>query len=277
MGSKESMKLAISNIAFGENQQEALKRVSQCGVEGLVIAPTMIWPEAPSVGPKEAYEYRKRLAERGMVVVGLQSLVFGVDGAALFGEESGRQRLADHLKKQAELAGRLGAVSMVFGSPGLRKVGYLSAEQAMSEAAELFSSVAVEANNNNTQLTIEPLSGYGNEFVRTAPEGMELVNRVDNPGFGIHLDSAAMAGAQDDPVHLALAVRYYGMRSFDISAPELARPSLAPEIPHKDYTAALREVDYDGWLSIEMRGPLGLDDIGQEIDYAKGQYGLRDK
>ena len=106
MKSNESMKLAISNIAFGENQQEALKRVSQCGVEGLVIAPTMIWPEAPSVGPKEADEYRKRLAERGMVVVGLQSLVFGVDGAALFGEESGRQRLADHLKKQAEQIGR---------------------------------------------------------------------------------------------------------------------------------------------------------------------------
>ena len=37
------MKLAISNIAFGKDQQAALECVSQSGVEGLVIAPTMIW------------------------------------------------------------------------------------------------------------------------------------------------------------------------------------------------------------------------------------------
>ena len=39
------MKLAISNITFGEDEDQqaaALDRVSQYGVEGLVIAPTMI-------------------------------------------------------------------------------------------------------------------------------------------------------------------------------------------------------------------------------------------
>lgn len=272
------MKLAISNIAFHpEQSKETLTHVSQRGVEGLVIAPTMIWPEAPSVSVKEAEQYRREVAGHDMSVVALQSLVFGVEGVALFGEKQERQRLADHLKRQADLAGKLGAVSMIFGSPGLRKIGERSDGQAMAEAAELFRSVAVAAYDNNTRLTIEPLSGYGNEFVRNATEGMHLVERVDHPGFALHLDSAAMAGAQDDPTHLLAAAHHYGMRSFDISAPELARPSLTSGIPHEDYAAALKKAEYDGWVSIEMRGPQSLDNIGQEIHYAQDQYGFGEK
>ena len=106
---------------------------------------------------------------------------------------------------------------------------------------------------------------------------MRLVEQVGHPGFALHLDSAAMAGAQDEPTHLASAARYYGMRSFDISAPELARPSLAAEVPHKDYATALKNVGYDGWVSIEMRGPQELDSIRQEIAFAQEQYDLSKK
>ena len=59
---------------------------------------------------------------------------------------------------------------MIFGSPGLRKLGERSHEQATTEAAELLRPVAVEAHNNNTRLTFEPLWGYDNEFVRNAVE-----------------------------------------------------------------------------------------------------------
>ena len=61
MNSKESMKLAVSNIAFGEDQQAALKCVSQSGVEGLVVAPTIIWPSLSEIANLSGQELKDRL------------------------------------------------------------------------------------------------------------------------------------------------------------------------------------------------------------------------
>ena len=167
------MKLAISNIAFGENQQEALNRVSQSGVEGLVVAPTIIWPSLPEIAnlsgqeltdrlktlEREAGDYRNRLGDLGLAVVGLQSLTYGVgENAKIFGTEEEGKNLAEHLKRLTDLAGWLDADSMAFGSPGLRNPGELGGEQAMERAAKLFGRVAIAAHDNNTQIAFEPLS-----------------------------------------------------------------------------------------------------------------------
>lgn len=285
------MKLAISNIAFGENQQEALKCVSQCGVEGLVVAPTIIWPSLPEIANLsgqelkdrlgtlkwKAGEYRKKLGDFGLACVGLQSLTYGVgENAKIFGTEEEGKNLAEHLKRLTDLAGSLGADSMSFGSPGLRNPGELSGEQAMERAAKLFGRVAIAAHDNNTQIAFEPLSGYGNKFVENLNQARKLADRIDHPGFGIHPDTAAMHGAGDMPEDLASLIRNHrdSVRGIDASAPELKRLSLAPEVPQGSYVGALREANYNGWASIEMRGPLNPKVLKEEIEIFKKQCGL---
>ena len=285
------MKLAISNIAFGEDQQEALKRVSQCGVDGLVVAPTIIWPslsEMANLSGQElkdrlgtlkwkAGEYRKKLGDFGLACVGLQSLTYGVgENAKIFGTEEEGRNLTEHLKRLTDLARSLGADSMSFGSPGLRNPGELSGEQAMERAAELFGRVVIAAHDNKTQIAFEPLSGYGNKFVENLNQAGELANRIDHPGFGIHPDTAAMHGAGDMPEDLASLIRNHrdNVRGIDASAPELKRLSLAPEVPQGGYMDALRGANYDGWVSIEMRGPLNPKVLKEEIEIFKKQCGL---
>ena len=293
MKSNESMKLTISNIAFGggeDQQTAALDRVSQCGVEGIVIAPPTIWSDLPEITnvsererkdrlktmEREAKEYRKRLGDLGLAVVGLQSLTYATKDMALFGSDNERERLAKHLEAQAILAGNLGADSMAFGSPGLRNPGELNGEQAMERAAKLFGRVAIAAHDNNTQIAFEPLSGYGNKFVESLEQAGELTDRINHPGFGIHPDTAAMFGAEDMPEDLASLIRNHrdSVRGIDASAPELKRLSLAPEVPQGGYMDALREANYDGWVSIEMRGPLNPKVLKEEIEIFKKQCGL---
>ena len=287
MKSNESMKLVISNIAFGKDQQAALKCVSQCGVEGLVVAPTIIWPSVSEIAnlsgdrletlKRKAGEYRKKLGDFGLKCVGLQSLTYGVgENAKIFGTEEEGKNLTEHLKRLTDLAGSLGADSMSFGSPGLRNPGGLSGEQAMERAAKLFGGVAVAAHDNKTQIAIEPLSGYGNKFVENLEQARELANRVNHPGFGVHPDTAAMHGAGDAPGDLASLVRDHGdrVRGIDASAPELKRLSLAPEVPQGSYVGALREANYNGWVSIEMKGPLNPKVLKEEIEIFKKQCGL---
>ena len=290
MNSKKSMKLAISNIAFGEGegqQAAALDRVSQCGVEGLVVAPTIIWPSVSEIAnlsgdrletlKRKAGEYRKKLGDFGLKCVGLQSLTYGVgENAKIFGTEEEGKNLTEHLKRLTDLAGSLGADSMSFGSPGLRNPGELSGEQAMERAAKLFGRVAIAAHDNNTQIAFEPLSGYGNKFVENLNQARKLADRIDHPGFGIHPDTAAMFGAGDTPGDLASLIRDHrdSVRGIDASAPDLARLSSALDIPQGKYVDALRSVSYQGWLSLEMRGPLNPDVIEKEIQYIKERCGL---
>lgn len=285
------MKLVISNIAFGKDQQAALKCVSQCGVEGLVIAPTIIWPSLSELANLsgqeltdrlktlewEAGEYREKLGNVGLKCVGLQSLTYGIgENAKIFGTEEEGRNLTEHLKRLTDLARSLGADSMSFGSPGLRNPGELSGKQAMERAAELFGRVAIAAHDNNTQIAFEPLSGYGNKFVESLEQAGELADRINHPGFGIHPDTAAMHGAGDMPEDLASLIHNHrdSVRGIDASAPELKRLSLAPEVPQGGYMDALRGANYDGWVSIEMRGPLNPKVLKEEIEIFKKQCGL---
>lgn len=107
-------------------------------------------------------------------------------------------------------------------------------------------------------------------------QARELANRIDHPGFGIHPDTAAMHGAGDTPEDLASLVRDHrdSVRGIDASAPELKRLSLAPEVPQGGYMDALRGANYDGWVSIEMRGPLNPKVLKEEIEIFKKQCGL---
>lgn len=271
------MKLAASNIGWSaEHLDTMLTRLPKHGVTGLVIAPTMVWPEAPYVTGEQAADFRARVENSELVVAGMQSLTYGLNGAALSGDPEARRKMIEHLKRQAELAGRLGATSLIFGSPGVRKG--VDAKQAM----EVFGEAARVAADNGAKLCIEPLSGYGNEFVTTSADGVRLVKSMRaaglGEGFGLHLDSAAIAGQPDaDPAldiigsHLLV-----GIHSFDASAPELLPPSGDESVNHWDMGAALRIAGYAGFVSLEMRPPQGAENPVEafinEVDFVRDRY-----
>jgi D-psicose/D-tagatose/L-ribulose 3-epimerase len=267
------MKLAISGIALpAEVPYSMLSALSANGVEGLVLAPTMVWDDAPLTDVAIVSDYRKRLEDVGLAVFGLQSLAFGRQDVALFGESDQRRNLTEHLKRQAELAGRLGAESMIFGSPALRQGNSLSSGLRLQNAKEVFTAVAQTASEEGTVLCVEPLSGYGNDFIKTTREGVELVKYVDHSGFGLHLDSAAIIGAQEGVQDLPYAMRQVGIRSFDASAPDLAPLSQDNLVPHAEMAQALKQSGYLGFISLEMRYPGDLQKVLPELDIVRQAY-----
>lgn len=267
------MKLAVSNIGWTSEQEPVvLDSARGWGVEGIVVAPTMMWPEAPRVDQARVRDFLARVQDAGLSIVGLQSLTFGLKDAQLSGDPTMTSRLAEHLKRQADLGGRLGATSLIFGSPGLRRG--VDPRQAM----DLFASVADSAHSAGTRLCIEPLTGYGNEYVRTVAEGVELVEGVDHPGLGLHLDAAAVAG--EDPFEPERSFRgamsRVGITSFDASAPELGPLTTDRSVDHRRIARALGSAGYDGFVSLEMRAVpgSGVDGYRQQVGFVKQQYGI---
>ena len=244
--------LAISNIAWpGEDDAEALDLVQTAGFTGIELAP------AKSFGPWAAIDlgavraHAAGLTARGLKVVALQGLLFGVAGAKLFGSDEERAALARHLALVARIAGACGGVPCVFGAPGARDPDELPAETAMDNAAEFFAAAARLFAAEGAVLCIEanPVE-YQCRFVTGTAEAYTLVRRAVAPGFGLHIDAGAILLNGEDPAFLVEAAPL--VVHCHASAPHLV-PVADYATAHRPVAAALRSAGYCGWVSVEMR------------------------
>ncbi|MSP03221.1 MAG: sugar phosphate isomerase/epimerase [Acetobacteraceae bacterium] len=272
------MKLAVSNIAWDEAEHPAiLAALSEGGVTGIEIAPTKIWPNWNGATPEAAARLRTELADQGFAVPALQSILFGRPDLHVFGDAASRSGLVTHIARVAALAGALGADTMVFGSPRNRLRGALSEAAAMHAAAAVFRDIGAACAAARTCLCIEANPPqYGGDFLTRWQEAAELVERVDHPGIGLHLDTACTAMAGDDPVAAASACAGL-LRHFHVSAPGLGPvgepPAEGSPIDHAGIAAALRSGHYAGWVSIEMRRTeTPLASVRRAVAFARGCY-----
>ena len=97
------MKLSISNIAWtAENDAEMYQFLQKSGYQGLEIAPTRIFPEAPYDKLAEAKEWAWELKEKyGLEIPSMQSIWYGHQ-EKIFGSKEERNILI------AGIFGRLG-------------------------------------------------------------------------------------------------------------------------------------------------------------------------
>ena len=245
------MRLAISNIAWTPAEDDAVgEAMRREGAAAVEIAPTLYWPDPLAASAAEVDACREAWARRGFPVAALQSLLFGQPHLQLFGDTS--DEMARRLEGMAGLAARLGAPVMVFGSPKNRLRGSLSPAQALERAVPFFRRLGEAAARRGVALCLEPNPPqYGCDFVTTAAEGRELVERVGSPGFGLHLDLAGMRLAgEDGPAELGRSLPW--LRHVHFSAPGLGQvlPGAA------DYRAAAEALSaggYQGFVSVEMR------------------------
>lgn len=255
------MILSMSNIAWvPEERLEAYAALSEAGFTGLEIAPGLFFhaSEDPFV-PSEA-EARQALAEiadHGLRLVSMQSLLFGVEGAGLFDGEAARTALVKGMTRAIDLAGRFGIPNLVFGSPAQRRVPEgMAMEQALDEAAGVFRTLGDRAEKAGTVITIEANpAAYGTNFLNTLGEASSFVERVDHPAIAPILDLGAMhMNGEFEIVPGALPRLAPKLNHVHVSEPELA-PAPADPARLAPVLAGLASQGYTKAVSIEMRRP----------------------
>lgn len=269
------MKLAISNIAWHVEQDLAVAEIMRrYGAEGVEIAPTKVWPSPVTVTDQEVQDYRAFWADQGISVVAMQALLFGRPELTIFGDRAKRNETLRYLRKMIELGCKLGARVLVFGSPANRKAGDLPAADVERIAVEFFAQLGRVAHSHGLTFCIEPNPVvYGCDFITDSPAGLALVDQVDQPGFGLHLDAAGMTLSGED-IPVALDRAGSRIRHFHISEPDLA-PIGSGGVDHATVAAALHTTDYDRWVSIEMRAPepeAALAQVASALDTARQHY-----
>lgn len=267
------MRLAASMIAWDRAADARVAGwMAELGVTGIEVAPTALWPEPLAATPADVARARDWWVGHGIEVVAMQALLFGRGELALFGSDADRRALAEYLGGIIRLGGALGARALVFGSPKNRRVGAMDRGAAWEVAAGFFRDMAAVAREAGTVLAIEPNPpAYGCDFVTTTAEAVALVEAVDHPGFRVHLDTAALHYAGDDP---AAAIPHALPRAAHVHASE---PDLVPlgdgAVDHAACAAALRSAGWDGWVSLEMRAPAEPSLLRRSLERLAHWYG----
>lgn len=267
------MKLAVSCIAWAPADcARAYRLLRDRGITGLEIAPGLFLPGAREPTAAADAELRGAVdsaAACGLQLVSMQSLLFGVEGAALFESEAERQRLEDGMARVAGLAARLAVPNLVFGSPGNRVIPPgMDQDTARTIWLPSFRRMGRAAEASGAHVALEPNpERYGTNFMTSLAETAEVVRAVDHPAVRLNLDLGALIlTGEIDGIESVLPDILPIVAHVHLSAPDLAPLDTCPEAVRR-LVAALAEAGWQGWVSVEMRG--GLAALPAALDVAQ--------
>jgi len=248
------MKIAISNIAWHRQEDETIAKVMQAfGIKGVEIAPTKIWQSPLLASDAEIASYRNFWENKDIEIVSMQALLFGKPNLRIFQDLEKRKETFEYLAEIIALGGKLGAKNLVFGSPKNRLVEDKSLHEVEEISVSFFNDIGDVALENGVVFCIEPNPiDYGCDFVTTSRQGLELVNKVKNQGFGLHLDAAGMTLSKED-IESSIKMASECLCYFHISEPYLAQIASTGSVDHQLFSKTLIKINYQGWTSIEMK------------------------
>lgn len=247
------MKFAVCNETFQDWPfDKAFAFARECGYTGIEIAPFTLNTDARKITKQQREETVRQAKAADLEIIGLHWLLAKTTGFYLTTPDAAvRQATTEYVKDLAKLCRELGGSVMVFGSPLQRNLlPGVSREEAMKYAAEVFSNAMLTFEEQNVTLAIEPLGPADGNFLNTAAEGVELAEMVGSSHCRLHLDCKAMS-SEAMPIPELVKKYRREMVHFHANDPNLRGPGMG-ELDFVPIFEALGEIDYQGWVSVEV-------------------------
>jgi len=247
------MRYAICNETFeGWDHERICKFVAGLGYQGLELAPFTLAPRITNVTTEQRQKLRTQAEAHGLQILGLHWLLAKTEGLQLTSPDAGvRENTARYLVELARCCQELGGSILVFGSPGQRRIPPgATRDHAVELAVDTFQRAKQGISDAGVQLCLEPLSPPEADFINTAAEAIEIIDRVASPNFAVHLDVKAMSTEKSSAPDL---IRRHADRlgHFHANDPNLRGPGFG-KTDFVPIFQALKDVGYSGWVSGEV-------------------------
>lgn len=232
----------IWDVEFTPAHLPLLTRLKAAGFDGV---------EIPIFDPSsfDAKAVRKGFADNGLECITCSIIP---QGTSLVSEDRAVRakaltHLRDIIKTAADLDSRVIAGPLY--SPVSFKTGLRRTADEWKRAVEAYQSVTGELEANNVTLAIEPLNRFETYFLNTAADAARLFAEVNHPRVGVSYDTFH-SNIEDKGFGDAIRTIGKQLKYVQISENDRGTPG-SGHVPWTEVLAALRDVGYDGWLTIE--------------------------
>jgi sugar phosphate isomerase/epimerase len=266
------MRYAICNETFHDRDLAAgFALAAECGYTGIEIAPFTLAPYAHDITAAQRLDVRNAAKQAGLAVVGLHWLLAKTEGFYLTTPDAAvRKKTGEYLAQLAWLCRELDGSLMVLGSPLQRNLlPGVTLAQAHEFAADTLSYALPALEETGVTIALEPLGPSEGDFLLTAAEGGQLLERVASPWVRLHLDVKAMS-SEPTPIPDILRAQAQHLHHFHANDPNRQGPGFG-EVKFEPIMQALEEINYEGWVSVEVFDYTpGIERLAREsIEYLK--------
>jgi D-psicose/D-tagatose/L-ribulose 3-epimerase len=225
--------------------EEALPSIKQHGFDGIEI-PLFRAKDFPVSRIRKAIEANGLECNVSTVLV---------DGLSLIAEDASvRRKTLEHLKELIAVAAELNAGIMA--GPIYAPVGFLTGKRRTGDqwkwAVEAYRALGDALVGNDITLAIEPLNRFETFFLNTSADAALLASEVNHPNIGILFDTFH-ANIEEKRVADALAIVGPYVKYFHTSENDRGIPGTG-HVEWRNVFDTLRDLNYDGWLTIEGFG-----------------------
>lgn len=262
------MKFSICNELFKNMSfEEICSIVSTIGYRGVEIAPFTLCEDVRKLGRRSRVELRETVEQYGLEIVGLHWLLVTPPGLHILSTDAKvREFTKDYLIELVKLNYDLGGKVLVFGSPKQRNIPKdMPREKAFELAVNLFREVSKVAEDLGCIIAFEPLARHLTNFINTVDEGVDLIEAVNMPSFMLILDVYSMSDENRPYSEIIKRGKKY-LCHFHANDTNGLGPGMG-NADYSDIAKALREIGYNGYLSVEILKP-----VEKPIDVAKRSY-----
>ncbi len=247
------MKFGICNEIFKDWKLEAaMSFASKTGYDALEIAPFTLTKYVTDISASDRQKLRETAARAGIAISGIHWVLVQAEGMYLTHPDAAtRARTADYFVELVNFCADLGGRIIVVGSPKQRNVMEgVTYEQAWAWATDVFRPAVKQAEQRGVTICFEPLAPAETNFVNTAAEGVRFIRQFDSPAMKIILDVKAMS-SESKSIPQIIRESWPHFAYFHANDKNLKGPGFG-EVDFRPIAAALKEVGYDGYVSVEV-------------------------
>ena len=247
------MKFGICNEIFQDWKiEDTFAYAAKAGYDLVEIAPFTIANSVTDISPARRVELRDAAARAGIGISGLHWVLAKTEGLHINSPDAAvRKRTADYLTAIVDCCADLGGTRVILGSPKQRNIPEgIEYVKAYAWAIDTLREPVLRAGERGVVICIEPLAPSETDFLNTAEQARRFAASYSNPGMSVILDVKAMS-SEGKPIPEIIRESAGKFAYFHANDTNLKGPGFG-DVDYRPIAAALREVGYDGTVSVEV-------------------------
>lgn len=231
-------------LVYQGDLERNVAKIASLGYDGVELA-----VRDPNLLDRE--DLRRLMADHGLEVSAIATGQAHSEEGLSFTDpdQSVRARAIERIIDQIDLASTLEAIVIVGLIRG-RVVEGVGRERAMDWLAAALEECLEEAARREVKLALEPLNRYETELINTVAEGLSLVAQMKADNFGLLLDTFHM-NIEEPSIEESILQAGPHIFHFHVADSNRWYPG-GGHLEFATFVAALREVGYQGYLSVEV-------------------------